>query len=352
MNKKLINLFLSSSILYQGTCISVTATELELKETVETSSNTPIYCLYNANSGEHLYTGDPNERKYLAYHGWKDEGAKWMSPSLSNIPIYRLYNPNTGDHHYTTDTQEVTTLVNIGWRNEGFKFYSASTSGTPIYRLYNPRTKALGSHHYTGNRNEANMLITVGWNYEGIGWYSTGEDVPKDIIEPTPSPSSLTQEVLKSAARDYYQGGFNADVHFGLRLSEDGTFLAEEQFFLVDPPAGGYAISPYTGSFKDITQVSEHVYSAIVKDIQPSNNLFYKKYQGTEMKIEYTFNPQFFANDYKVYIFTPNTTATELKTYAPQLNFSDGFDYYISYPEHWMIYTQYGKEILVNKKGS
>jgi len=141
--------------------------------TVANITNIYIYRLYNPNSGEHFFTNNDGERKYLASIGWDDEGVAWTSPSLSSVPVYRLFNPFTGEHHYTSNLEERNYLVLLGWHDEGIGWYSIDyhTKGTPIYRLFNPYISGIGAHHYTKNDTERDYLRTVGWNYEGIGWY-------------------------------------------------------------------------------------------------------------------------------------------------------------------------------------
>ncbi len=131
---------------------------------------TPMYRLYNKNSGEHFYTGSVQERDVLISVGWQYEGIAWNAPTKHGAPVYRLYNPNNGDHHYTMSAEERDMLVTVGWQYEGVAWNSASSSNIPMYRLYNPNADC-GSHHYTGSIEERDMLVAVGWVYEGIGWY-------------------------------------------------------------------------------------------------------------------------------------------------------------------------------------
>ena len=55
--------------------------------------------------------------------------------SAGSTPLYRLYNPNTGYHHYTTSDNERNVLLSIGWMSEGVAFYvvpaDSSNGGTP-----------------------------------------------------------------------------------------------------------------------------------------------------------------------------------------------------------------------------
>lgn len=131
--------------------------------------SSPVYRLYNRNSGEHFYTPSLNEATFLVSAGWEDEGKAWNSTE-NGVPIYRVYNPNAGDHHYTLNKNEVTTLVSLGWNDEGIAWYgSPNEEATAVYRLYNPNAKA-GAHHFTMNRNERDRLIDSGWQYEGIAF--------------------------------------------------------------------------------------------------------------------------------------------------------------------------------------
>ncbi|GAA2943671.1 hypothetical protein ACHEVJ_00955 [Enterococcus raffinosus] len=141
---------------------------------LEASASVAVYRLYNPNSGEHFYTPDLSESRYLRSVGWREEQIGWFAPNFhTGAPVYRLYNPNAGDHHYTMNSYEAAHLVSVGWRDEGVAFVSAFSNHprVPIYRLYNPNAKA-GAHHYTPNSNERDHLVRVGWRSEGIGFYA------------------------------------------------------------------------------------------------------------------------------------------------------------------------------------
>ena len=137
------------------------------KPTVKT---TPMYRLYNPNSGEHFYTGSIEERDNLSGLGWNYEGVAWNAPTNTGTPVYRMFNPNSGDHHYTMSQQEVENLKAIGWRYEGVCWNSGGN--VPQFRLYNPNADC-GSHHYTSSEDERDKLVALGWNWEGIGWFGS-----------------------------------------------------------------------------------------------------------------------------------------------------------------------------------
>ncbi len=75
----------------------------------QTENASAMYRLYNPASGEHLYTGDVNERQVLLSTGaWEDEGIAWYAPAVSETPVYRLFNTTSGEHLYTADENEKT----------------------------------------------------------------------------------------------------------------------------------------------------------------------------------------------------------------------------------------------------
>lgn len=133
-------------------------------------ADTPMYRVYNPNSGEHFYTASTYERDSLGRIGWHKEGVGWLAPS-SGQAVHRLYNPNSGDHHYTLSGGEKNHLVKLGWRYEGIAWQSGGT--VPVYRLYNPNART-GTHHYTLSAGERDSLVKIGWRYEGISWYAIG----------------------------------------------------------------------------------------------------------------------------------------------------------------------------------
>ncbi|MBV7391032.1 CAP domain-containing protein [Enterococcus alishanensis] len=140
----------------------------------EASADTDMLRVYNPNSGEHFYTGVPNERDGLVRAGWDNEGLGWRAPS-SGDRVYRLYNRNEGDHHYTLDVGERDWLIGLGWEDEGTGWFSDRNKGEPLLRLYNPNAKT-GSHHYTHSTGERDSLVAAGWRYEGVGWYGVEQD--------------------------------------------------------------------------------------------------------------------------------------------------------------------------------
>lgn len=83
-----------------------------------------------------------------------------------------------------------------------------------------------------------------------------------------------------------------------------------------------------------------------VNNIQPSNDSFYGDFKNGSLKITYSFNPKIFANGKRIYIFTPEATPSELKTYAPKLHISW---LNMNDKHNWLIYSQHAQEMLTTK---
>jgi len=141
---------------------------------------TPMYRLYNPNSGEHFYTSSKEERTSVLNAGWNDEGIGWSAPNPQRfnavpiIPVYRLYNANGGEHHYTTSKNEHDVLISVGWRDEGIGWYSLKNNSrrfVMLKREYNPNAFA-NNHNYTVSTFEHTTLVNVHkWRDEGNAWY-------------------------------------------------------------------------------------------------------------------------------------------------------------------------------------
>ena len=128
--------------------------------------------MYNAWTGEHLYTGSLSEAKSALSEGWRWEGVAWVAPS-AGVPVYRLYNAWSGDHLYTTSKAEYSRLARVGWKGEGVQLYGAPAgSGAAISRLYN-RYVQTGSHLLTADANERRSCIRAGWSDDGNSWYAS-----------------------------------------------------------------------------------------------------------------------------------------------------------------------------------
>ncbi len=288
MNKKLLSIFLSGSILVPGFFTSVVANELESIEEIETTTNIEMYRLYNPNSGEHFYTKDSNEKDTLVNRGWKYEGIGWFAPSSSNTPVYRLYNKNAGDHHYTTDKNEKDTLVKIGWTDEGISWYSDDQQRIPLYRVYNPNAKQAGSHHYTTNITERDSLASQKWKDEGVAWYGIQEGLPSNPTD-SPTPSLPTSEKLN--LKGYYVHSSGAGA-WGTELTIDDN----NHFFgkFEDSNYKEVVFCQYSGDIVDIQKIGDKKYTGRIANLKRElPNQAWLAGFPSDVKVEEVDNPSF-----------------------------------------------------------
>lgn len=184
--------------------------------TTSAAADSPMYRLYNPNSGEHFYTASSYERDSLGSVGWRKEGVGWLAP-YTGSPVYRLYNPNSGDHHYTLSAGERDVLRNVGWRYEGIAWQSGGS--VPVYRLYNPNART-GTHHYTLWAGERDSLSRIGWRYEGISWNALNDGAAyadASSYSSTPSNNSGAGKALVTGNPDglvFVASGGNSDVYW------------------------------------------------------------------------------------------------------------------------------------------
>ncbi|KZK37682.1 glycoside hydrolase, family 25 [Lactococcus taiwanensis] len=139
------------------------------------ATSSPVYRLYNHNTGEHFYTLSQAEKNNLQNVGWSYEGIGWQAAKQGK-PVYRVYNPQAagGDHYYTLSKYEAQTLVNKGWRwDNGGKAAFYSGGKVNLYVAYNPHAQS-GSHNYTTNSFEQNSLLKGGWKYGAVAWKVQG----------------------------------------------------------------------------------------------------------------------------------------------------------------------------------
>ena len=71
-----------------------------------------------------MMTTSEDEKNNCISYGWTYEGIAFNVVTSSDKPIYRLYNPNNGFHIWTASYEEVKHIVECGWRSEGVGFYA------------------------------------------------------------------------------------------------------------------------------------------------------------------------------------------------------------------------------------
>jgi hypothetical protein len=222
------------------------------QDTIESLKVTPVYRVYNPNSGEHLYTISEEEKNFLVPLGWKDEGIGWYAPlsGTNQTAIYRIYNPNSGEHFYNTDENERNTLAKAGWKVEGIAFYSDTLyKGSAIMRAFNPNATNGMSHFFTEDTQEFRYLTSIGWRDENVGMYARMVySVTEENINGTSGITYYDMNDKKVTGKAYIAGDYYYfDKTTGLRQSgfvKDGSTISyyntdtgtekQNEFFTVD----------------------------------------------------------------------------------------------------------------------
>jgi hypothetical protein len=139
------------------------------------------YRAYNRAADYHFYTTNSLEFDATVRAGYVNESSGQTGFAVldrqvtGGTPVYRLYNLQSGRHYYTINAAERDFLVALvppppsgqpdtrttGWRSEGSEGYMFATqvAGTqPVYKLYNQNS---GVHVYTINRAERDAILAT-----------------------------------------------------------------------------------------------------------------------------------------------------------------------------------------------
>lgn len=153
------------------------------------NSGYPVYRLYKASTGVHIWTGDFQEYQQLVGFGYTYEGEAFASitpinqetpPPAGKTLVYRFYIPQSFSHFWTQDLYERDRMIRAGYKYEGVASNgSTNTADKPVYRLY---SSGLTKHLYTTDLNEKNVLSNNGiWVYEGISQYVSLTNTDKPV---------------------------------------------------------------------------------------------------------------------------------------------------------------------------
>lgn len=169
------------------------------------TSVTRLYRSYNPNADMHFFTTSYPEFEDVVARGYEDEATDRGGVGVLNFPIdgstpiYRLYNPNTGQHYLSIGEGERDFLVFEGWNDEGTigYVYPNQLPGTDeIFRLYNVNT---GIHLFTTDPLERLAIIEkypdiwVAHDSLGFGFsqaYEHDEEEPSDEEDDSGDESS------------------------------------------------------------------------------------------------------------------------------------------------------------------
>ena len=142
----------------------------------------PIYRLYNTDTGFHLYTRGEADRNKILNRWNAFEFTDWGPAFYASLektcedttPIYRLYNNKTGAHLYTRGEADRDKILNkypdFEFTDAGPAFYASLTDDgtTPIYRLYNTKT---GVHLYARGKEDRDKVMNKWTEFEFTDGY-------------------------------------------------------------------------------------------------------------------------------------------------------------------------------------
>jgi uncharacterized protein YkwD len=190
---------------------------------------------YNPNADYHFYTTRNFEFSNAVNAGYLDEATGQSGFAVldrqvtGNTPVYRLYNLQTGRHYYTIFEGERDHLVNLvppppegqpdtrttGWRPEGvegFMFGSAASGTDVVYKLYN---RVAGVHFYTIRKGERDFVLAnfpnVFEEHTALGFaFPIDADGALIAVAPPPAAAAAASPSNASALADTTVGDDSA----------------------------------------------------------------------------------------------------------------------------------------------
>ena len=270
----------------------------------QSSGASPVYRLYNSETGDHFYTSSETEKN-----------------NISVSPIYRFYNTTNGDHFFTSAKSERDQLINssspYAYEGTAFYAYNEQVSNTfPVYRFYSSKK---GAHFYTANTEEKNILAasTSGYTYEGVAFYAFSAQIngSSPVYRLYNATTGFHFYTISAAEKNYLVlPALGPDISVGLwsytksNLSDTAfTLSANKNYNIKD--SNGNIIAKVSGSTKvkydsdsyfkvynsiDETRIKKEVYfdaadgdnTNLIFDVnRPSSS--YDHYRG-KIKIRYT----------------------------------------------------------------
>ncbi len=128
--------------------------------------DSPVYRLFLAKTGDHLYTVSRDEADLRRREGWADEGVAFTLAAAAGPDrklLYRLFSTRGAAHLLTSDPDEVRTLTAEGWIPEGTVGYVQGSSGVEIHRLDAVNQGVIIDVVVTTNAAERDKLKAAGW---------------------------------------------------------------------------------------------------------------------------------------------------------------------------------------------
>jgi ELWxxDGT repeat protein len=177
----------------------------------------PMFRAFNPQANYHFYTSRQAEFDSAIRGGYKDERStqntfQVLQQQVTGAsPLFRLYNFQTGRHYYTVSQPERDFLASlvpatnpnfgrVGWRvepSEGFLYPVASPNTVEIYRLYNNQS---GAHLFTPSVSERDSILVrfpgIWVQHSSLGF---GFVAPAVSVGALPATAAATAEPPASA---------------------------------------------------------------------------------------------------------------------------------------------------------
>jgi hypothetical protein len=176
-----------------------------------------VYRFYNSETQAHFFTSDVNEKNSIIANlpQFEFEGAKFESNAVAGdpgtSPVYRLYNASTGKHLFTSNKEERDSLLLLTkpgqippntWSDEAIGYHAftspSAEQSMPLYRFYNTKTD---THFYTDSKDERDNILATNpdYKYEDIAYYvggpaveSTGSGTTINLTANADTPSAVS----------------------------------------------------------------------------------------------------------------------------------------------------------------
>ena len=137
-------------------------------------ADVPVYRLFLARTGDHLFTRDKGEAELRKGEGWADEGVAftlYADAGPDRLPLHRLFSPSGACHAVTSDEEEAAKMAANGWVREGALGYVDTRGGVEIYVLHLRKGDTVIDVVATTNAGERDKLAAESWELRSSPGY-------------------------------------------------------------------------------------------------------------------------------------------------------------------------------------
>lgn len=189
------------------------------------------------------FATSPGKVNRLVNQGWEITASgfdSYLGDSAS--PIFHLFNKDSGQHFWSLESKKTRRLEDKGWINKGSTFDASDSKGRgldPIYRLKN---KSTGDFTWLSDKNLVKERVQSGWKNQGIAWFAPANNGEIEIASSDYDP--ITGKLKLSYSLDDLHLSQFRDYGNELTFRLAGSTTEEGEYITAD--AGRRDIS-YTG---------------------------------------------------------------------------------------------------------